>query len=274
MATKPSDPSTTIPWGDDTTLTVGSQIGQTVKDSSAGLSYIKQGCAPGRKARGRVLNYFFNELYKFAQYLYDGDLEGDHSIDGELETLGRLKASDVVWARQGVRSEGPFTYCDSSGNNTTPSMTIMVPLTSGMRTGTQHWAAAAGSSHQIQMSSPSTAQGIVWEVRLPSGAVVTQVRAIVGQDAVDGGGNQMTLKAYSVLHDKAVPTSGRTVTHLGTDEADGSADDVLTVNCSPTMTANDSTTLKIEITCSGSGASLNAVLGLDVTFSDPGPRNF
>ena len=70
MATKPSDPATTIPWATDTAFSSGPDTGLSTK-STPPAGYIAQGCVPSRSAPGRFMNFFFNQLYLWCLYLYD-----------------------------------------------------------------------------------------------------------------------------------------------------------------------------------------------------------
>jgi hypothetical protein len=256
MATKPSDPLTTIPWATDTNLASGPQAGETTKFAPT-LAYLQQGAVPGRSAPGRYLNYFFNQLYQWAKYLYDGDFQGPASFDDDVTVVGNLDAIT-------------FRYVNGAGSLDPRTETRSVSLTSGKRTGSAEWvASAAGGTYAVSLANPSSVQGLVWEAVLPPSTTVSRVVMGVGQDAA-GSTSDMTMEVFIVSHDRTDPQSSRAVASVGTDVCDGTADDVLVVSFTPYTLGNNETVL-IKLTASSGPGVLNSVFSLGVDISNPGP---
>lgn len=255
MATKPADPALTIPWAIDTNITSGPQAGETTKYAPS-LSYIQQGCTPGRSAPGRYMNFLFNELYKSAKYVWDGLFSGAvASIDAD------------------VRAFADFEYCDATGAATTKPREKMIPLTNAMvSTG---WAvdfSAGGGAVRYRLvdGSPGPTHRAMWEIVVPNGATATRVRAGVIQGAVGAGPSHMEMEVFQVAYDKAPSFAALTVTSLGTDVTTGAGGDLLAVNFS--FTGSFNTSLFVSIKASD-GALSDTIQFLDFSFNDPGPRN-
>lgn len=187
------------------------------------------------------------------------------SASGIAATVGSVKAND------------DFLYCDAAGASDTRSRTMMIPLTGGVPTTTSHdWAAVlddGADTHYITTSTPALGDGQLWDVVLPFGCEVTQVRAGVTQGAA-GSTQEMRLQIFRSLRDKSAPFASPTVTSLGSDAAAGAGEAVLSVTLSPTFTQGQADTLAVRVFTSDSGASSDRIHWLDISFNDPGPRNF
>lgn len=110
MSTKPA----TVPtWATDATLTSGTEAG-TAPQLAPSAGYRSQGLVPGNGFNGKVLNYLFGEYQDWLQYLNDGALSGDHTINGNLTITGGL--SHAIGSTGGVVSPS-FAY----GSGLTPA---------------------------------------------------------------------------------------------------------------------------------------------------------
>lgn len=88
MATKPSN----LPrWGE----TGGGSAGPNLTEPSSGTKDV--GFVTGSPTVANYVNWLLNVVYHWVQYLSDGALSGNHSIDGDLEVTGALElGADVT----------------------------------------------------------------------------------------------------------------------------------------------------------------------------------
>lgn len=262
MASKPANG---ISWASDANYASGSQVGQTTRLApSAG--YKAQGFIPRRSLPARYLNWVLGTVSDWVDYLKDGLLSGAVSVvDNDL------------------RAFGDFEYCDATGAQTLPTRTLLIPLTSGMpNVSTPVWAPIiddASDLWYLQVSPGGTVRHMTWQVPIPEGAEVTLVRAGVTQ--IDtAAATPMKLEAFRASVDKTEAISATAVASLGSDTwASGGAsstDDVLSITLSPTFVASAvlGRCLIVRLSSSNSASDPDAVWWLEVTFTDPGPRNY
>jgi len=166
-----------------------------------------------------------------------------------------------------VRASSDFEYCDATGAAVSVTRTIMVPLEN---TGPGlDWSKALGKL-------TSTATFGTCEIRLPvvTGARVTMVR-VAYQNAVSG--------ARAVVNvTRKVATKGATPgfnTNIERSDSDGTPGTTLTTPQIMSTGVFSSTVVNLAteewyaaIACSG--AEGDVILWVELTMSDPGPRNF
>lgn len=178
-----------------------------------------------------------------------------------------------------LRDTQDYQYCSSAGSASTPSRTIMLPLSDGFPSGNWQLGTPVTGEWWLEVSSPASSDKVRWEFHLPSGAELTQVRAGVDQGATAGA--DMTLSLWRIAYDKSsTGTSGSldpSVNQLGsTQTAADSGTDVLAISGLTESFLRSDQGFIVEITASnsGSGSDPDKILWVEVTFKDPGPRNY
>lgn len=181
-------------------------------------------------------------------------------------------ASGVAATAGNLLTNGGFMYCDASGAPDTRSRTRMLSLFACRLDGST-WASGvddATDKSYLANITPGTTQTATWDLVLPAGCILTQVRAGTEQGATAAA--DMKLEVFTVGHHKAAPISAKTVTLQGTATATDAGEDVLTVS-GLSSTGSSNTSVIIRITCSN-GASVDYIHWVDYSFDDPGPRNY
>lgn len=209
--------------------------------------------------------------------LFEGGLE---VTAGDVVTpRGFRQRADAPLAQ---RDTDHYRYCDVDGAITQPERTIMIPLSSAVQNlgldGNWQLTAPGGSpTHAWSNLTPSVSDRLLWEPRLPQGAFVTQVRVGVKQETDNA--TDMTLEVFELIYDKVDggTSLASTTSSLGTDTwtaSGATTDDILAVS-GLTHTVTSGNGLLIQITGSaGSPGGIDFVYWVEVTFEDPGPRNF
>ena len=71
---------------------------------------VEDGATPGQSLPAQYINWLLNLSGNWAQYLSDGELEGDHSIDGDLTLTGELKHGAETLQMTGLDWVGESSY--------------------------------------------------------------------------------------------------------------------------------------------------------------------
>lgn len=108
---------------------------------------------------------------------------------------------------------------------------------------------------------------------LPSGAIVSTVRALVTPASAHAGGFEMYLDLLKITPDFGTPATG-TAASVGTlDGDDGTATlQVLSVTATHTIVTGE--LLVAQITSGNDGTITDNVHAIEINFQDPGPRSF
>jgi hypothetical protein len=176
-----------------------------------------------------------------------------------------------------VMTTGEFVYIDAFGVLTPKPHTIQVPLTHCVRTGVGHIIGVindSGNSNAVAISAPVLNDGFLYDLALPSGSELTAVSAGVVQ--LNAGATvDMQLWVYSSQKD-ADMSGNPTVTSLGSDITPaGAGGKVLSVPVAASAYIQGPlTSLAIHIRASDSGLASDSVHWIQVSFKDPGPRNY
>lgn len=111
---------------------------------------------------------------------------------------------------------------------------------------------------------------------VPDGATITRVRALVDPGAARTGSNRMTLALYERVFGFASPSvPAATQRFIAYDNATGSLQSIDSGTISVAVSRNSGQALLLWLSC-GNDANVNydAVYGFEITWTDPGPRNF
>lgn len=111
---------------------------------------------------------------------------------------------------------------------------------------------------------------------LPDGATVTRVRALVDPGAARSGANRMTLALYERIFGFASPSvPASTQKFIAYDDTTAALQSIDSGTISVAVSRNSGQALLLWLAC-GNDANANpdAVYGFEITWTDPGPRNF
>lgn len=177
-----------------------------------------------------------------------------------------------------LRDTEEYRYCDSTGTLTTKTRQVMIPLVGAYSHGGWVMTPPTGSQPHIWITpTAATTHHVVFEPKIVQGAIVTQVRAGVWQDTDHA--TDIKMEVYSIDFDKVVATGGAdptplhsTATLLGSHQPAPDVDDGHILSVSGLTHTVGVNSLVIQITASGSGGA-DRLFWIELTYSDPGPRN-
>lgn len=151
---------------------------------------------------------------------------------------------------------------------TPPSRTVLIPLSAGYAT--------SGTTNGSQFANFTDNFGqLIVQLRLPQGAIVTQVRAKVDP----GAARATSTDRIRLLVQRFLPdVSGTSTPSPSTiaDQRDDGTGNVQTITASGLSETidNGTTVYSVGITAGNDAATNNDRLyGIEVTYTDPGPRN-
>ncbi len=160
----------------------------------------------------------------------------------------------------------------------TPSRTIAIAgaaFNTGDLTAGPRWVTSADPRGQLTSVADSARAYLDLRPYLPHGAVLTRVRVLATPGAARGSGFRVLVGLASFVPDFATPAAPSGAALFGSD--DGGAATITAIDSGALSVTISSTTAYILEVVGGNdgGAHNNDVLwGVQLTFSDPGPRSF
>lgn len=273
----------TLPiWATDTNLSSGTESGSSVKSEPA-LGVKQQGFVPGRAAPARYYNWLLNLIYTWIVYL-DG-------LASDAQWLSTL----WIWTNRHIWSGsfGPglldsasceVNYVNGSGGASTRTRTILIDVAALQASGDQSGVGAdvyASVIARFQTSTDpalarigggfgTTVRGVVdLSPHLVSGCTLTRVRARVAAEGTSDVGLD--------LHESTPSFSGSGSGVLTALDSEAALATAATLDSGAISVVVDKATKTYHVSISNSGATGSdsvVVLGLEITISDPGPRNY
>lgn len=263
-------PASLPSWATDTNLASGTETGSSVKlEPSAGTK--AQGFVPGLGFVGRWVNWWANLVYQWCQYLdtlptESAFLNAAFNWTGTQNFRGTTRID---------HASNELLYGDGAGATATRSRVIQINVMGGL-SGSDAVPSiyaripeAAGSGY-LTFPIDAAPQEALFPLNLPSGSTITRVRAVVTPGV--GTGN-MDLILYRHTPNYVSPGSGTAATRTTLDTSSGTGAQLLdsgTISHSVT-TSTQTFTVGVLNDNNTNNAYLAAI---EVTFSDPGPRNF
>lgn len=292
MATKPTIAD--AEFASDALFASGVQSGQAVR-ADPGAATRKQGFIAKMLLVPKWVNFTIHQLYLWCVYLNDlhnsaGFLSeaytwtNNHEFNGGvgITVSGTVFTADVI-ATGGVtgalvastglvRATTDFTYA------TPPSRVKLIPLLNrdenGAGTATGWSRALTGTTVKCVCSSDGDELQIDLSPYLPNGSTLTKVRAGITQGNT-GAVTDLTMKVYRNIVDKTTPSSVAVAQLGATDTADDSGDDVLDSGAISQLVDTANHYYMVQIKASSAAATdADTLWWIEVTFTDPGPRNF
>jgi hypothetical protein len=204
---------------------------------------------------------------------------------GDPDEVG---ASDYLDATQAVAADVADTQIQAAVDaealtyTAPPSRTVMIGYDAGV--GQSGWATGDGDpsgSSQFRRHATGNLERLQIDITpyVPSGGVVTSVSALVKPGAARASSSRIEFVVYSLLSGGPFPGTDPEAASSETSviEDDGTTGrQRLTAAMTFTPTVDQSNMRLMAVVRSGSTASTNNDLfyGLEVTFDDPGPRNY
>jgi hypothetical protein len=167
---------------------------------------------------------------------------------------------------------GEVFYVDSAGGIVPRPRTALIPLPTASQSANVSGVAAAvlvASSAPSYWTWPTTSGELTFPLHLPRGAVVTNVR--VGTSNQSGGTAAITCSLWGKAANKTTPSlSTAAAVDTDTQNLPTLTDLVFTLTPSVTLTIDNSVAEYYVTVSAQEDCRLH---WLDVTYSDPGPRN-
>jgi hypothetical protein len=203
------------------------------------------------------------------QALSNRSRNNKNRIDGIGVTSGLVAThASGIQARAGdVRAFGDFAYCDAAGALLSKPKTIMLPLSSGFYT--EEWEFLHPSS---SMTAKVYGADAVFPLPVCTGQRITLVR--VGHHYFGGGGTPPSFTVYRRVVDKATPNIGTSFVEVNVTGVFAPAPTPQVMTSGPISTSVVNRALedwRIQVRAGAQGDNL---FWIEITVSDPGPRNF
>jgi hypothetical protein len=174
-----------------------------------------------------------------------------------------------------------FTYVDGVLDGTTDTdgtaRTIVISPTSFSgfdNAGNSRWWNASGTA--VQSVGNPAATSVDLREFLPEGAIITGLVGMVFPGAVRGAGSRMQIDLWEATHDwvapLAIPASALIVS-VEDSGAPGPVLELIDLAAGLPHTYDATKTLRVDVV-SGTTAFVDTFYGLQLIFTDPGPRNF
>lgn len=297
-------PAAPLSWSTDTNFSAGPETGTPTKEDPAGVA--SQGWTAGRAAPAKWMNWVLNRLGAWTSYLdnlhNDADFLGQqyvwtnyHQFDtgptfsNGAQVLGTLVAEDVnisgsltvpaalvelggLFVGNNIGMQGELVYSDAALSTNPRPRTEMVNLATGILSGNP---TGVTTAVLVSLSAPSywywptTSGQVTFPLRMPRGAVITNVR--VGVSNQSGGSATVSCTLFGKAADKTTP-SASTAAALDTDSLSLAtlADHVFTLTPSVTITVDNSITEYFLVVAGQVDCRIHWV---EINYTDPGPRN-
>jgi hypothetical protein len=149
------------------------------------------GWVAGEKPPAQYLNWFQNLDFQWLDYLNDGDLEGDHSIDGNVSTTGTLEADGLITGNAGVVAALDQDM-EVSGAGRYRHGSQFLQIAGGEGFGQNVTVAGAGEAGSMILGALTDILYI--PIRIPSGKRIISISAIVTDNLT--GATQISMELY------------------------------------------------------------------------------
>lgn len=264
-------PVTLPTWATDANLSSGTESGSSTKlEPSAGVK--AQGFVPGAAAPARHYNWLLNLIYEWVAYL--------NGLATDAQFLGTVWSwtNRHIWSGSfgpGLRDSDSceVVYCGAAGAASTRTRVVRV-LPIAARVDTNGWAdttLAAGEPQRLGFPIDSTTRVAFFDLSayVPSGGTVTGLRALVTQGDATG---TMTLGHTAVTVNFSSPAQSRSNTTL--DSAAGGGIQILDSGVISLAIDKASNTQRAAYVANADNGGISDLHCLEITFTDPGPRNY